>query len=207
MSFDQHLSENFYLFMRWVSKQTFGRYYRLEVSGMNHWPSQGPVILCPKHQRWEDIPVVGMAFPRPLHYIAKVELFQQTWSRKILEALGGIPVDRQRPQATLSTFRSLQQILCGRGQIVLFPEGTYFKGKTGPGKYRLIQMLLRLQKRLGWATLPFLPLGISYQPASPGYRVQVRLGPPLSAPGVQQAQELTDNLMAEIDRLSSYHAG
>jgi len=190
--------------MRWITCQSMGRFYRLEVDGMNHWPTQGPVILCPKHQRWEDIPVVGMAFPRPLHYIAKAELFQQPISRKFLQALGGVPVDRQRPQATLSTFRSLQQILGGQGQIVLFPEGTYFPGETGPGKHRLIQMLLRLQNRLSWGPLPFLPIGIAYHPYSPGYRVRVQLGPVLSAGSPHQAQELTESIMREIDRLSTW---
>jgi 1-acyl-sn-glycerol-3-phosphate acyltransferase len=192
----------FYMGMRWFTHQTFQRYFRLHVAGLEHWPQNQAAILCPKHQRWEDVPIVGLTFPRPLYYVAKVELFQDLASRRLCEALGGIPLDRQRPQATLSTFRTLQTILQRREQLVLFPEGTYVPGEVGPGKYRFIQLLLRLQKHLP-AGLPFLPMGITYTPEPPGYRVSVRLGPAITAPSHHQAQTLTQEIMAAIDRLQS----
>jgi 1-acyl-sn-glycerol-3-phosphate acyltransferase len=191
----------FYMGMRWFTHQTFQRYFRLHVAGLEHWPRSRAAILCPKHQRWEDVPIVGLTFPRPLYYVAKVELFQDLASRKLCEAMGGIPLDRQRPQATLSTFRTLQSILQRQEQLVLFPEGTYVPDEVGPGKYRFIQLLLRLQKHLPQARLPFIPMGISYTPEPPGYRVSVRIGPPITSPDHHQAQELTQEIMASIDRL------
>jgi hypothetical protein len=50
--------------------------------------------------------------------------------------------------------------------------------------------------------LPFVPVGVAYEPRGRGYRVRVKLGPPLTAPGPRQAQALTDALMARIARLS-----
>ena len=191
----------FYMSMRWLTWQSFQRYFRLEVQGLEHWPQGQAAILCPKHQRWEDVPIVGLTFPRPLYYVAKVELFQSPASRKLCEAMGGIPLDRQRPQATLSTFRTLQSILQRREQLVLFPEGTYVPDEVGPGKYRFIQLLLRLQKRLPQDRLPFVPMGISYHPQPPGYQVKVRLGPAITATDHQEAQDLTQEIMAAIDRL------
>ncbi len=81
------------------------------MEGLEHLPARGPAIICPKHQRWEDIPVIGMALPPPPHYIAKVELFQQPVVRELLGAWGGVPVDRQNPRATLSSFRRLLPLL------------------------------------------------------------------------------------------------
>jgi len=193
----------FYLAMRWLSQQSFQRYFRLQVEGLENWPAGSAAIICPKHQRWEDVPIVGLTFPRPLYYVAKVELFRSPASRALCQALGGIPLDRQCPQATLSTFRTLQGILRRREQIVLFPEGTYVPGAVGPGKYRFIQLLLRLQGHLPQTRLPFVPLGITYFPEPPGYRVAVRLGPPLSADRPEQAQSLTQEIMAAIDRLQA----
>jgi 1-acyl-sn-glycerol-3-phosphate acyltransferase len=195
------LSRWFYMSMRWLTWQSFQRYFRLQVEGLEHWPQGQAAILCPKHQRWEDVPIVGLTFPRPLYYVAKVELFQSLVSRRLCEALGGIPLDRQRPQATLSTFRTLQRLLQRREQLVLFPEGTYFPDEVGPGKYRFIQLLLRLQKHLPQDRLPFVPLGISYLANPPGYQVKVRLGPPITAANHLEAPDLTWEIMTAIDQL------
>jgi 1-acyl-sn-glycerol-3-phosphate acyltransferase len=188
---------------RWLSRHTLGRYFTLRVHGLEHLPAPGPAIVCPKHQRWEDIPIMGMALPPPLHYVAKVELFRYPLVRELLSAWGGVPVDRRSPRATLSSFKRLLPLLQQRAFLVLFPEGTYVKGRVGPGKHRLIQLLLKLQGQNGLEALPFVPVGISYHPGRFGYEVEVKLGPPLAAPGPQQAPALTEALMAEIRRLSS----
>ena len=193
----------FYMGMRWLTQQSFQRYFRLQVEGLEHWPRGRAAILCPKHQRWEDVPIVGLTFPRPLYYVAKVELFHSLASRKLCEVLGGIPLDRERPQATLSTFKTLKSILSRQEQIVLFPEGTYVPGEVGPGKHRFIQLLLRLQKNLPQPRLPFVPLGITYTPEPPGYRVAVRLGPAITAPSPRDAQELTCRIMAAMETLQN----
>lgn len=198
------LSPTFYRLGRWLTRQTLGRFFTLQVEGLEHLPAPGPAIICPKHQRWEDIPVIGMALPAPPHFIAKVELFQQPVVRELLGAWGGVPVDRQNPRATLSSFRRLLPLLTKGAFIVVFPEGTYFKGRVGPGKHRLIQLLLKLQGQEGLGFLPFVPVGVAYEPRAWGYTVHVKLGPPLSAPGPRQAQALADALMARIARLSGF---
>ncbi len=197
------LSTGFYRFCRFAARHTFQRFYRLHVQGLEYVPLKGPVILCPKHQRWEDIPVMGLALPHPLYYIAKVELFRRPLVREFLRALGGVPVDRQSPRATLSSFRALLPLLKQRAAIVVFPEGTYVQGRVGPGKHRLLQLLLKLQSSNGLKSLPFVPVGISYRPCTPGYEVSVRLGPPLTVPEASQAPSLTRTLMKQIARLSA----
>ena len=198
------LSPNFYRLGRWFCRQTLGRYFSLEVRGLKNLPAQGPVIICPKHQRWEDIPLIGMALPPPLHYIAKAELFQYPVIRELLGAWGGVPLDRNRPRATLSSFKRLAPLLRERAHVVLFPEGTYFRARVGPGKHRLIQLLLKLQNRDGLGLLPFVPVGLAYLPRARGCRVQVSLGPPLLAARPGQASPLTSGLMEQIARLSGF---
>ena len=72
-------------------------FFRLRVEGLSHLPGRGGVVLLPKHQRWEDIPLLGLAVPRPLHYVAKQELFLNPLSRWLMTSLGGIPLNRKRP--------------------------------------------------------------------------------------------------------------
>jgi len=198
------LSPTFYRLSRWLTRQTLGRRFALRVEGLEHLPARGPAIICPKHQRWEDIPVIGMSLPPPLHYIAKVELFRPPVVRELLGAWGGVPVDRQNPRATLSSFKRLLPLLARRAFIVVFPEGTYFAGRVGPGKHRLIQLLLKLQGQSGLGFLPFVPVGVAYEPRNQGTTVHVKLGPPLIALGPRQAPALTDALMERITRLSGF---
>jgi 1-acyl-sn-glycerol-3-phosphate acyltransferase len=196
------LSPNFYRFGRWLTRQTLGRYFCLNIQGLEYLPAKGPAIICPKHQRWEDIPVIGMALPPPLHYIAKVELFRRPFIREVLGAWGGVPVDRQHPRATLSSFKRLGPLLSRGAYLVLFPEGTYFRGEVGPGKHRLIQLLLKLQGLNGLKLLPFVPVGVSYRARARGCEVEVRLGPPLYAARPRQAPALTAAVMEQVRRLS-----
>jgi 1-acyl-sn-glycerol-3-phosphate acyltransferase len=201
---NRSLSPTFYRLGRWLTRQTLGRWFTLQVEGLEHLPAQGPAIICPKHQRWEDIPVIGTALPPPLSYIAKAELFQQPLVREVLGAWGGVPVDRKNPRATLSSFKRLLPLLARGASLVVFPEGTYFVGRVGPGKYRLIQLLLKLQGQDGLGFLPFVPVGVAYEARAWGYTVHVRLGPPLVVPGPRQAPALTDALMERIARLSGF---
>jgi 1-acyl-sn-glycerol-3-phosphate acyltransferase len=192
----------FYRACRQVLRYTWERLHPVRVEGLEHLPPRGPAIICPKHQRWEDILAVGLALPPPLHYIAKAELFVTPFQRKFLQALGGVPVDRQNPRATLSSFRRLLRLLNEKAYLVLFPEGTYVPGRVGPGRHRLIQMLLKVQEQNGLGLLPFVPVGLSYREGSSRWKVTVRVGAPLSIPKAGEAQALTQALMEEIARLS-----
>jgi len=196
------LSPIIYRTCREILRQTWARRHPVRVLGLEHLPASGPVIICPKHQRWEDIIAVALALPPPLHYIAKAELFVHPFVREFLRALGGVPVDRQNPRATLSSFRQFLPLLQAQAYVVLFPEGTYVRGRVGPGKHRLIEMLLKLQGQNGLGPLPFVPVGLAYQPEAPGWAVTVRVGPPLSAPRASEAIDFTQALMEDIARLS-----
>jgi 1-acyl-sn-glycerol-3-phosphate acyltransferase len=191
-----------YFACREILRHTWGRLHSVRVQGLEHLPRRGPAILCPKHQRWEDIVAVALALPPPLYYIAKVELFTLPFVREFLRALGGVPVDRQNPRATLSSFRQIPPLLYQGAYVVLFPEGTYVPGRVGPGKHRLIQMFLRLQHQNGLGPLPFVPVGLQYHHHSRRFSVTVQLGPPQRARRAQEAPALTHRLMQEIAGLS-----
>ena len=197
------LSPVLYRFCRGVLRYTWARLHPVQVEGLEHLPAMGPAIICPKHQRWEDILAVSLALPPPLYYIAKAELFVTPLQGEFLRALGGVPVDRQNPRATLSSFRQLLPLMQQKAYIVLFPEGTYFRGRMGPGKHRLVQMILKLHEQNGLKPLPFVPVGLTYGSSlgSSGWSVKVRVGTPLSAPGAKQAAALTQAIMEKIARL------
>lgn len=171
-------------------------FFRLEANGIQNLPRDSAFILLVKHQRWEDIPLLGLATPRPLYYIAKYELFQNALSNWFCSALGGIPLNRQRPLASRHFLQTAIAILKAGEGIVIFPEGTYYRDKMGPGQIGMVKFVLsRLE-------LPFIPVGINYSSSGRRTRVRVTFGKAYPAGPALAADTLVNRMMTEIAELS-----
>lgn len=192
-----------YSITKWVARIVFSSLYRIETEREGHNSFNGPAVILPKHQYWTDIPLISLAFDFPLRFVAKNELFRYPWVRSYLRFLGGIPLDREHPIKTLASIRDLFSRLKAAEKIVIFPEGTYFRGVIGTGKSRLIQTILSFQSELK-QRIPFVPMGIRYGGKRVGWRrrVEVRIGSPLFAEKESDATSLTQRVMEEIARLS-----
>jgi 1-acyl-sn-glycerol-3-phosphate acyltransferase len=190
-----------YSINRWVAQRIFSFFYRIETQIAEDLQLDGPAIILPKHQYWTDIPLVSLSFAFPLFFVAKKELFRYPGIRSYLSLLGGIPLDRERSIRTLTSFRFLLSRLKAAEKVVIFPEGTYFRGVVGSGKNRLVQMILKSQPELR-QRIAFIPMGIRYgERAGWRRRVEIRIGHPLFAEEESDAASLTDCVMEEIGRL------
>ncbi len=195
----------FYQIIRVIGHFCFYSLYGLKVEGRERFPLNGPGILLPKHQFWTDIPIVGLAAPQPLNFIAKQELFVYPVIRHFISFLGGIPIDRQKPLKSLDSFRYVEELLKKGEFIVLFPEGTYYPNSMGWGKHRFIQRILRVQEKMGWKggeRIPFIPMGIRYDARRFRTKVQVKIGWPLYADGEADGPEFTRRIISDIAELS-----
>jgi 1-acyl-sn-glycerol-3-phosphate acyltransferase len=167
---NQHLpprNEHVFRTIKLAGRVLLAPFFRIETAGVEHLPVDRAFILLAKHQRWIDIPLLGVATPRPLYYIAKHELFQNTLSSWFCSALGGIPLNRQRPlESRRSLIATIELLKKGEG-VVIFPEGTYYRGQMGLGQIGLVRFILSRLK------LPFIPAGINYAPG--GWRICVRI--------------------------------
>jgi len=197
-----------YGFFKTIATIIFRLCYHIRVQGGENIPHQGPAIILPKHQHWTDIPIVSLALPPQLNYVAKTELFTFPFVKTFLSLLGGIPVDREKATKTMGSFRYILQLLREKEYLVIFPEGTYYRGKVGKGKSRLIQMILRWQNssepdeaQTREDHIPFVPVGIHY--ARKGLRklVSVKIGRPIFAEG-KEASRLTNQIIESIALLS-----
>ncbi len=195
----------FYLFVRCIGYIAFQALYRISVEGRHNIPTAGPGVILSKHQFWTDIPIVGLAAWRPLHYIAKQELFAYPLIRHLISSLGGIPINRANPVKSLDSFRYVEMLLQKGECIVLFPEGTYYPHSMGKGKHGFMDRILHFQEKMGWdgsQGIPFIPMGIRYGKAKLRPDIVVKTGPPVYASEGIQGKELTDRIMAEIASLS-----
>ena len=80
---------------KYIGKVLFYPFFQIQTNGLENLPEGKAFILLPKHQRWEDIPLLGLGTQRPLYYVAKYELFRNPISRWFLSSLGGIPLNRE----------------------------------------------------------------------------------------------------------------
>jgi 1-acyl-sn-glycerol-3-phosphate acyltransferase len=174
----------------------FAPFGGFQVKGITNIPDRGGFLLLPKHQRWVDIPYLGMACPRRLCYVAKVELFETRLGNRFFTALGGIPLDRRRPIATRHSLRAIRDVLKLGGGVVVFPEGTYVPGRVGDGRRGLLRYLIQN------APVPLVPVGIEYGVLAGRRTVTLRFGPPRRPRNDVRVEVLLDDILDRIALLS-----
>lgn len=181
-----------------IGKMLLTPHFRLVVNGLENLPKETAFVLLPKHQRWQDIPILALATPRRLFYIAKYELFKNPIGRWFMRSLGGIPLNRKRPLASRRFLLAAIDVLRNGEGVVLFPEGTYYRNKMGPGQVGMVRFIL---SRL---SLPFVPVGINYARIGRRFLVRINFGAAFFAePGVT-VSVFVEHMMREIAALSGF---
>lgn len=109
-------------------------FLRLEISGTENIPKNGPVVIASNHLSLLDPPIIGVATPRKIHFMAKQELFIPVLGA-IYKTLGAFPV--RRGAADRSAIKHGIDLLLDEKVLAIFPEGTRSKngklGKAEPG--------------------------------------------------------------------------
>jgi len=171
-------------------------FFCLKRNGTENLPEKKPFILLPKHQRWVDIPLLSLASPRSLYYIAKHELFRNPLSNWYISSLGGIPLNRKRPLESRNSLKAMVELLKKGEGIVVFPEGTYYRDKMGPGHIGVVRHIISR------VPIAFIPVGINY--TDKGWRtlVQINFGKPVYTCSGISTDIFIDEIMKEIAQLS-----
>ncbi|MFA8437982.1 lysophospholipid acyltransferase family protein [Pueribacillus sp. YX66] len=106
--------------------------FRLEVIGKENIPKQQGVLLCSNHISNFDPPILGVASPRIVRFMAKQELFHNPFLNWLLIRIGGFPV--KRGLGDKQALRTGLELLNNGEVMGIFPEGTRSKtGKLGKG--------------------------------------------------------------------------
>lgn len=110
-------------------------FFRMEIRGMENWPSHGPAIFASNHLSNMDPPLLCLSYPGQICWMAKAELMRIPVLGAILLRLGAFPVRRgENDREAIRRARELLEM----GYIVgMFPEGTRQKegafGDPQPG--------------------------------------------------------------------------
>ena len=184
---------------------------RLEVVGRERVPVDGPVIFICNHAHIVDPPLVGSFSPRPVHVMAKRELFETPLIGWLFWAVGAFPV--RRFSGDLGALRVARNYLRDNGVVLMYPEGTRNHGRglkpALPGAAmvalltaaQIVPVAIEGSHAIRLRSIPFLWLI--------GRRLPIRIeyGEPFSLDAgrasAQGAMEATDQIMRQVAALLS----
>ncbi|KDE39804.1 putative 2-acylglycerophosphoethanolamine acyltransferase [Nitrincola lacisaponensis] len=96
------------------------RRYRVSVSGLEHLPKEGGVLLLGNHISWIDWAMVQIACPRPVRFVMLRSIYETWYLKPFLKLFGAIPISAGDSQGALE---SVNQCLKQGEVVCLFPEG------------------------------------------------------------------------------------
>ncbi|WP_208587863.1 lysophospholipid acyltransferase family protein [Gracilibacillus suaedae] len=187
---------SFYQFAKTVVKMVLKPKYKVKEEGTENIPTEGAVIICSNHISNYDPPIIGITCPRPIHFLAKEELFKNKLFGFILKKVNTIVL--KRGMNDRNALRKGLEVLKEGNVLGLFPEGTRSKsgelkrGQAGAGFFAL---------RSKATVIPCAIVG-SYKSKAP---LKVIYGKPVDMEVLREnkasAQEVTDAIMNEIKKI------
>ncbi len=185
-------------FGRWILRL----FYKIRVEGLEYVPVDGPLLVLPKHQRLEDIPLgyanVLMRRRKDVWCVMKTELTKPIFGGFFLKC-GGVPIDRKNPEKSKRDLLLGRRVLHDGNVLVLFPEQTLYQERMGRGRSPGFRFIA------GKPVDPIqvLPLGFEYRKRR--FRrteLILRAGPVRLYSRREDPEEFLHECMLDIARLS-----
>ncbi|MEB3356068.1 MAG: 1-acyl-sn-glycerol-3-phosphate acyltransferase [Synechococcales bacterium] len=198
----------------------------IQISGQEHLPTDGPVILAPTHRaRWDALLVPfatgRRTTGRDLRFMVSANEMKgfQGW---LIRRLGGFPVNPKQP--AIASLRYGVEVLRDGEMMVIFPEGGIFRDRElHPLKQGLARLAIQAETAQPGLGVRVVPMDMRYADPRPGWGcdVEIRIGQPLqvadylpcrsSGPGSprnakEAARKLTADLEGAIAQLGNYSA-
>lgn len=183
----------------------------MRIEGLEHVPRRGGALVVANHLHNADPILLIAAFPRPVFFMAKKEVWGVPIARFFAELSGAFPVDRGAPDR--AALRHAELEIADGWLVGLFPEGT--RSTTG-GLKEVYSGVALIAMRTGAPIIPTAIYGTEVLPfnGQKGRRrgrgrpqVRVRMGKPFHLPPRQEGErrrsldELTDLMMIEVAKL------
>ena len=190
--------------------------FRPDVTGAEHVPRTGAVIIAGNHISFADEIFTPLAARRQVAYLAKAEYFTSPGVRgrataTFMESIGQVPVARGDMRAAAGSVEICVDVLRGQRAFGIFPEGT----RSPDGRlYKFRTGVARIALRTG---VPVVPVGLvgtdKVQPPRSKrwhrHPVGVHFGPPLDFSGrtederkAKVLREVTELIRDAVQKLS-----
>lgn len=192
-------------FGRWLLALTMPWLVGFRVTGREHLPDRGGVLVVANHLADIDPPAVALACgSRPAQYLAMARHFTRWPLAMLLFSLGAFPVEAGRAD-TRALRHAREQLAAGR-VVVIFPEGA---PSWGPEMSPFREGVGHLALTPGVTVVPVAVWGThrvlrGWRPVGRG-PVEVAFGPPVPVPAEgtrrERARRLTADVREAIGRL------
>jgi 1-acyl-sn-glycerol-3-phosphate acyltransferase len=179
-------------------------YFRPQITGSEHLPATGPVIIAANHVSFADEVFTPVAARRQITYFAKAEYFTGAGLRgrataAFFRSMGHVPVARSDTRSAAASIEIGVEVLNGGGALGIFPEGTRSPDGT---LYKFRTGVARLALRTGAAVVPVGLVGtrdVLHPDSRRWHRapVGVHFGPPMQF-GHLAEQERSARVLREV---------
>ena len=133
----------------WLACKFFGS---MEIIGRKNIPAKGGAMLCGNHVSYFDPPAMGGGASRPVHFMAKIELFQAPVFGWFMSHIEAFPV--KRGTADRAALKTAIEYLKAGEVVGMFPEGQRtLDGKLKEAEAGVGMIALKAQ-------VPVIPVGI-----------------------------------------------
>lgn len=128
-------------------------FWRMEIRGIENLPESGGLIITSNHVSYLDPAVLVASFNRKIYFIAKKEVFKNTFVSFLLKNMNAFSVDRKN--VDMFAFKKAMNILKEEKVLGIFPEGT----RSSNGELQELKLgALKIAMKTG---VPILPVGIN----------------------------------------------
>ncbi len=181
------------------------------IEGIENVPKHGPALVISNHLHNSDPILLVAAYPRPLLWMAKKEVFSVPFVGWVADSAGAFPVDRG--SADRQALRNAERLLHEGYLVGVFPEGT--RSTTG-GLKDVYPGVAIIAMRTGAPIIPTAIFGTERLPlngkkgstrGSGRYQVTIRMGEPFHLPERKAGEkrlsmsDKTDFMMTKIAEL------
>jgi 1-acyl-sn-glycerol-3-phosphate acyltransferase len=173
-----------YRLLQFLMRSSLAAHY-LEIKGigLKRIPKTGACMIAATHPNsFLDAIIIACLIDRPLHFLARSDVFKAKWADKILRSLNLIPIYRlQEGPKSLSknddTFRECHSILEQGGAILIFIEGlSLIDFKLRPLKKGLARIAFGFAKKNEFKlNCAIVPLSLNYDRPK-DFRSKVNVG-------------------------------
>jgi 1-acyl-sn-glycerol-3-phosphate acyltransferase len=95
--------------------------FRFKIINPEKAPSEGPLLIASNHVSFFDPPLVGISFPKDIHFLARKTLYSNPVARWMFPRLNVVPVDQEK--AEVAPLKTVIRLLKENKRVLVFPEG------------------------------------------------------------------------------------
>jgi len=186
-----------YIICRYLCRFVYKFIYRVQITGLEHVPATGGLILAANHKSYLDPPLVGTSLLhrwRDPYFMAKAELFTIPAIKQWLRTIHANPISRGTSDIT--GFKASLDVIRNGKVLVLFPEGTRNKKNI---KIKPKRGVVLLAQHTG---VPVVPVKIVNTEHPFAFRkLQVRFGMPMAIDTTENPDDAAQRIVDAIEAL------